>query len=150
MRCTGVRCGYDLQYMFTLLQVDTSSTIRGNFDRRTFRTLQNVTCKSNNLIYALECTRCNTHYVGQTMNTLRVRRYSHYRYIVKQDLHKSCGEHFSQSNQHQGLSDIKIYVLEFLRTPANLDFRAEGEKRENRWQYCYVAISFWASIDAWV
>ena len=36
--------------------IDRSGTIRSKFDRRKFRTRKKVCCKSNNLIYAIECT----------------------------------------------------------------------------------------------
>ena len=41
-------------------RLDTSGTIKGNSDGRKFRSRVSVTCRSNNLIYAIECTRCGT------------------------------------------------------------------------------------------
>ena len=38
-------------------RLDTSGTIKGSSDGRKFRPRMSVTCRSNNLIYAIECTR---------------------------------------------------------------------------------------------
>ena len=49
---------------------DTNGSIKGNTDGRKFRSRMSMTCRSNNLIYAIECTRCGMHYVGQTKRRL--------------------------------------------------------------------------------
>ena len=41
--------------------LDTSCTIRGFSDKKKHRTRIKVSCLSDNLIYAIECTRCHQH-----------------------------------------------------------------------------------------
>ena len=59
-------------------KLDTSGVIRDNSDGRGFRTRTGITCRSNNLIYAIECNRCGMHYVGQTKQHLMDRMVNHF------------------------------------------------------------------------
>ena len=47
-------------------RLDLSGKIIRVHDKRSWRTRTNANCQSNNCIYAIECTRCGQHYVGQT------------------------------------------------------------------------------------
>ena len=59
-------------------KLDTSGMIRDNSDGRRFRTRTSITCRSNNLIYAIECTQCGMRYVGQTKTRLMDRMVNHF------------------------------------------------------------------------
>ena len=43
--------------------------------------MNNISCRSSNLIYAIKCTRCGKQYVGQTMLRLKDRFVHHFRDI---------------------------------------------------------------------
>ena len=64
MECTSPgRCKY-------CPRLDINGTIKGNTDGRKFRSRVSVACRSNYLIYAIECTSCGMHFVGQTKRRL--------------------------------------------------------------------------------
>ena len=114
--------------------LDTSGTIKGFSDKKKHRTRTNVSCLSDNLIYAIECTRCHQHYVGQTMLSLCARMYNHFRDIRMSNRTRACGAHFS-TPPHLGLKDVKLFVLEFCSTPKDLLHRTDREACERRWQF---------------
>ena len=63
-------------------------------DRR-YTTRHNVSCRSNNLIYALECDTCGKVYVGQTKRRLMDRLMEHFRNIRQNtDIH-IVGRHYN-------------------------------------------------------
>jgi hypothetical protein len=90
-----------------------TSTSTGN----TYSTKYNITCNSNNLIYCISCKVCHKQYVGQTKNAVKDRFKGHFYSIenpVKSDT--SVGRHFS-SNDHHGIKDVIIHILEFIQSP---------------------------------
>ena len=115
--------------------IDLSGTIRGHSDKRKHSTRINVDCESDNLIYAIECTRCGKHYVGQTMMSIRERMRGHQTDINSRTSTKSVSEHFSEDNGHQGWQDVKIFALEFCKTPKTLGCAALREAVERKWQF---------------
>ena len=89
-------------------KIDLSGAIRSKADGREFRTRTSVNCHSNNLIYAIECSRCGMHYVGQTKRRLMDRMVSHFASIRGAQMKYPVGNHFSRKNRHQGLEDVRI------------------------------------------
>ena len=54
--------------------------MRDNSNSRSFQTVQDVTCRVRNVVYAIICTRCQaTLYVGETERELRWRTSEHLR-----------------------------------------------------------------------
>ena len=51
------------------------------------------------------------------------------------------GNHFSHKNRHQGLEDVRLFVLEFCQTSPNDDSRGACEVIERKWQLNCTAIS---------
>ena len=45
--------------------------------KRKYKTYKKVTCRSQNLVYCIECDLCGIQYVGQTRNQLRIRMNNH-------------------------------------------------------------------------
>ena len=115
--------------------LDLSGPIFGLHDNRSWRTWKNANCQSNNCIYAIECTRCNQHYVGQTSRHVGRRMYEHRTSILEENLDLSVGEHFSKKNKHEGWKDFKFFVLEFCSTPADDSHTRHREAIERKWQY---------------
>ena len=116
-------------------RLDTSGTIKGNSDGRKFRSRVSVTCRSNNLIYAIECTRCGMHYVGQTKRRLMDRMVNHFATIRGEQMKYPVGHHFSRRNHHLGLEDVRLYVLEFCQTLPTDEFKQAREAVERKWQF---------------
>ena len=115
--------------------IDLSGTIRGHKDKHKHSTRTNVDCESDNLIYTIECTRCGKHYVGQTMKSIREWMRGHQTDINSKTSTKSVSEHFSEDNGHQGWQDVKIFALEFSKTPKTLGCAALREAVERKWQF---------------
>ena len=97
--------------------------------------MTNVSCRSSNLVYCVTCKKCKKQYVGQTMLRLKDRFVKHFYDISQGDTQKGLGHHFS-SEGHQGLQDVRIHILEFVRMPP----RSESAKRvrdriERRWTH---------------
>ena len=99
--------------------LDTGGQIIGLHDKSSGRTCINATCQSDNCIYAIECTKCGQHYVGQTSRHVGRRMYEHYTSIINENMELSVGEHFSSDNNHNSWDDFKFYVLEFCSSPAD-------------------------------
>jgi hypothetical protein len=78
--------------------------------------MQNISCRSSNLVYAITCKRCGMQYVGQTMLRLKDRFVHHLRDIEMGLVEKSVSKHFS-TNNHTGYKDMTISVLEFIKKP---------------------------------
>ena len=116
-------------------RLDTNGSIKGNTDGRKFRSRMSVTCRSNNLIYAIECTRCGMHYVGQTKRRLMDRMVNHFATIRGEQMKYPVGHHFSRRNHHLGLEDVRLYVLEFCQTPPTDEYKQAREAVERKWQF---------------
>ena len=67
-------------------------------------------CKSSNLIYCIECTRCGLQYVGETMDKMMTRFQAHWQTIDNKQTQYDVSEHFNEQS-HQGTKDMKIYEL---------------------------------------
>ena len=122
--CNTTRCRY-------CPLLNKSGTITSNSTGISHRTMVKVACRSSNLIYAITCKRCGKQYVGQTLKRLMDRFSDHLRSIVNGDQDKPVGKHFSQSD-HQGVKDVSITVLEFIkkppRSPAAITIRNRVER----------------------
>ncbi len=58
-RCNNKKCQF-------CLRLDKTGRITSTYTGREYQCKKDVTCKSNNLIYCITCTRCGKQYVGQT------------------------------------------------------------------------------------
>lgn len=94
-------------------RLDTTGRIISKVTSRTYNTKINVSCKSSNVIYAIECQRCKHQYVGQTERKLMSRMCEHFAKITHSKLDTDMGRHFC-TPPHQGLEDVKIYILDFI------------------------------------
>ena len=70
---------------------------------RTFTVMQDISCKTKNLVYAIICSNCGEFYVGETKTELRTRMTVHRQQTRHQDLtiirtnehfHDCSGGHF--------------------------------------------------------
>ena len=90
------------------------------FNKRTYVTRYNVSCSSNNLIYCLYCKACSKIYVGQTKRSIGERIGEHFTSIRKCKKHLVVGRHYNLAC-HDGVSNVKIYVLDLISTPPATD-----------------------------
>jgi peptide-methionine (R)-S-oxide reductase len=107
--CTDGKCRY-------CPRIDTSGKIQSKTTGRHYVTKLNVNCKSNNLIYCISCKICGIQYVGQTKRRLMDRMREHFLTIKKADPYSPIGGHYN-TNQHNGIEDVIIHILDFIACP---------------------------------
>lgn len=124
--CNTTNCRY-------CTRLDTTGTIISNTTKRSYKTRTNVSCKSSNLIYAIQCTRCGHQYVGQTERKLMNRISEHFTKVTHGRTHTDMGKHFC-TPPHQGIQDIKLFVLDFIHCHPQSDTAAQlRDKIESHW-----------------
>ena len=69
-----------------------------------------VDCTTDNVIYCIECKKCQAQYIGQTGDTLRKRFDKHRNSVEKKDNTKAIGQHYNQPGH--SLSDMTVTVVE--------------------------------------
>ena len=69
----------------------TSHVIGPEFD---YPIIEKLTCNSRNIIYIIECTKCNEYYLGETSQTLKQRLTAHLS-DIRNELDKPVAEHFN-------------------------------------------------------
>ena len=98
-----------------------------------FDCMRNISCRSSNVIYAITCMKCSKQYVGQTLLRVKDRFVKHFYDVEKMDRTKAVGLHFSRRD-HNGIEDIEISVLEFIKKPPRSPEAAIIRDRvEKRW-----------------
>ena len=73
---------------------------------------KDITCNSSNVIYCIECKRCNLKYVGQTKRRIKDRIREHF-YSINHKKGSDVAYHFNQKD-HNGIHYIKIYIVDFI------------------------------------
>ncbi len=107
---------------------------------------QHTSCRLNNLIYLITCTKCGLQYVGQTICTLNKSLYNHFRDIkhatdpqnappsVLPKPFTRVGKHFAHHSHSK--MDVKVQILVFIRRKPHLDSTEIFRKsRERHWIY---------------
>ena len=94
-------------------KINKSGEISSVTTKRTYSAKTNISCQSSNLVYCITCKRCGTQYVGQTKRRLMDRFQDHFHKINRNIQNSDIGTHFN-SNQHKGLEDVEIYVVDFI------------------------------------
>ena len=96
------------------------------------RCMEKISCRSSNVIYCITCKRCKMQYVGQTYKRVKDRFVAHF-YNIEEASDTSVARHFSQ-NDHNGVFDLEISVLEFIKKPPKSEAGATIRNRtERRW-----------------
>ena len=81
-------------------------------NKRKYETKHNITCNSSNVIYCIECTKCQKRYVGQTKIKIKERLREHI-YGIKTQKETDVSYHFNTEG-HRGRHDMKVYILDFI------------------------------------
>lgn len=89
------------------------SRIISSHNGKSFPTPCHTNCQTQNVIYLLECTKCNkrNQYVGQTQRTIN-RRLAGHRTASRFKTNLPLYKHFINSPEHNFYNDIKITILE--------------------------------------
>ena len=81
-------------------------------ENESYSTKTEITCNSSNVIYCLECKKCNKKYVGQTKRKIKDRVREHL-YGIKSQKDTDISYHFNTKG-HKGKNDVKVYILDFI------------------------------------
>ena len=116
---TGKRCHECMVenciYCFSL---DTTRRIISHSVKKSFMSKKNVTCKSHNVVYCLECQTCGKQYVIQTKRTSHERLREHFRNVRNGKLDDPIGRHFNFDAHNGEITQIKVYILAFITLPS--------------------------------
>jgi hypothetical protein len=134
-------------------KLDRTGTITSTSTNRQYNTRKIVSCKSNNLIYCITCTKCKKQYVGQTKNRLQDRFVAHFYNIENKNKKKRSqvkttalslyrqskfddpiGRHFNMPD-HQGLRNIHIHILQFISAPSD---SIPGQELRDDWERRWI------------
>ena len=63
------------------------------------------------------------------------RMVTHFASISGEQLKYPVGFHFSRKNKHNGLDNVKLFVLEFCQTPNRDEYKTVRETLERKWQF---------------
>ena len=112
-------------------RLDKSGTITSNYSKRQYVTKTNISCKSNNLVYCITCTKCNHQYVGQTKRRLMDRFQGHFWCIQSKSIdNNDVARHFNQPG-HDGINNVKIHILDFIYLNPTVDIKRSAYIRDH-------------------
>jgi hypothetical protein len=97
--------------------IDTTGRITSTATNRSYHSMINVTCKSNNLIYCITCNQCKLQYVGQTSNRIIDRFQAHFYSVTSKSNKNIVGRHFNLPD-HSGQPDFTIHIVNFIHAPS--------------------------------
>ena len=116
-------------------KLDRSGRITTPATDRSYVTMMNVTCRCSNLIYALVCQTCGKTYVGQTKRRIMDRLMEHFRSIRQNNNTLMVSRHYN-STGHNGIDDVRIYILEFINAHPDSALAARTrDTTEKKWIY---------------
>ena len=110
-------------------RISQSGHIKSLHNNKTYNTLRNGTCQSNDLIYCLECNWCHTKHVGQTKNRI-IYRFPGHICDIKLSNNTRVARHF---HSHKDKLDprMTIHILEYINLPKDIprsnSLREKGE-----------------------
>ncbi len=113
-KCSNLKCNY-------CPLINKSGRITSTKTGREYTCKSNVTCRSSNLIYCINCRICKKQYVDQTGDPIIKRFQGHFTSIRSKDLSNDVGRHFNMGD-HNGTCDIEIFVLDFIYAPPKTEF----------------------------
>ena len=93
-------------------RLNKSGYITSSSTGRKFKCMKEVSCRSQNLIYCIECKLCGKQYVGQTKNQLRVRMNNHCS-SIRTNADTPVSRHY---NMHGHISALNFTVLQLIRS----------------------------------
>lgn len=109
----GVGIGCAKRRCECCLYIKTASEFGSKFCVSEFTITGRITCNSKNILYLIECKKCEEQYVGETSKTLRARLTDHISDINRY-CNTSVAEHFNQIS-HDGINDL--YITPIVQMP---------------------------------
>ena len=110
--CGSFRCGKNCATCPYISDGLTSYTFFSTGETRTIKS--NLTCDTKNLIYMIQCNRCNLQYIGETKRSLKDRFNEHRRTIDNPNTKSkptTAAEHFLSSPNHTA-NDMQLIPIE--------------------------------------
>ena len=104
-------CFYSVTHHFSTFHFTFYST------GQTFKIKSHITCETSNVIYMIQCTKCNLQYIGETKRRLKDRFNEHRRPIIKpfcSYTHTAVSRHFLTSGHAE--DHLILIPLEQLHT----------------------------------
>ena len=95
-------------------QVEESSEFTSAVTRRSCKIFHDVNCKSQNVIYLLECKKCHLQYIGKVETPPNIRINNH-RKDVQQNISILVDQRFRQS-RHNFNKDAKFTIIEQVKS----------------------------------
>ena len=89
-----------------------------NNNNKTYNTITNGTCQSNNLTYCLECNWCHIKYIGQTRNRI-IDKFQGHIFDIKHSNNTTVARYFHNHNNQMD-PKMTIYILEYIRLPKDV------------------------------
>jgi hypothetical protein len=120
-RCTSTKCR-------ACAYIKPCSTIRSHTNCKDFKTIGNINCKTNNIIYLISCNLCNQQYVGETSRPLADRVNTHLS-CIRTNKDTPVGLHFNMADH--SLSHFAITGIERMDITSNNITR---KMKESTWQ----------------
>ena len=93
--------------------ISTDGTIKNHQNNKTFASKHNVCCNSSNVIYCIECQKCNVQYVGQTKRKIKDRLREHIYHTGKNTQCSDVPYHFNLEG-HSIERDMKVHIIDFI------------------------------------
>ena len=121
--CRRAHCAY-------CTKLDRTGRINAVATKRNYTTRTKVSCLCTNLIYAIVCRKCGKTYIGQTKRRFMDRMMEHFRNVRQNCQTHIVSRHYTRPD-HEGISDMILYILEFIpahpnsATAATMRIRAE-------------------------
>jgi hypothetical protein len=85
---------------------------RSTFTKEEFIIKCTATCKTNNIIYLLECAICGLQYIGQTKEKLKERMYGHRSNADRNHPASSLHKHLGSANHDTNFDEMKVTIIE--------------------------------------
>ena len=94
----------------TCQHIRATDTFRSTVTSQSYKVHTTATCKTKNLVYLIECRKCNKQYVGETENALHIRLNGHRSDVKTKKMEKPVAAHFNLPGH--SMEDLTIMVFE--------------------------------------
>ncbi len=101
--CGGRRCK-------TCNLIMNTNSFKSHCMGRTYKTRSSFTCKTNNIVYLIQCKKCEMQYVGETENALHIRLNGHRSDVKTKKLDKPVAAHFNLPDHT--IDDLEVMGIE--------------------------------------
>ena len=106
--------------------IKTQTKVKSSTNNVTVELSKHHTCNDHNIVYIIQCTKCQQQYIGETEHTLRERFLQHRGYVRRKENDRSTGHHFNLPGHN--MSHMTISVLERINS-------SDPQIRETRESY---------------